>query len=577
MDRNRIIKQIRTKGVPSGGKALKVLNPLGEGGNGVALLCETGEGDKVVVKIYVPPDKRDLDERALARFESEIKLTSTIRHPNVVRAIGFGKMALGAYSLPFYIMPRAAGTLRDYTGSHENDPGNIERRMRLFLRAALGVACLHSYGIVHRDLKPENILIGKNGDPWVADLGIAHVNPDFVSVGVKTLASERLLNRDYYAPEQRFGNATDVDSRADIYALGYILYELFAGSPPVRSSSPALGTMNEAFTVLDPIFTRMTAHEPKDRYQFVEDVIEEVSVAFGWILATMKGARPSESADVPTMTKLLKSSNDAHRQRGILIAGQLREEALPVLHELSGHSRRDIRNAAVAALGEITHSSSLPFLMGCLYGGGNRTASTFRPAADTAAAAIGHYPVDVKIQSCADLAQPVRPGQIQQILKDVPKDTAYAAVQDVVARSLLLLDWGETALALLASIDEERAWPEIVKGIKDGDTNGFRARELAQVLSSEHQAEFVELWLERTKDAWYFDYIMKAILSAQIASDRKLQMLLKLKEKVQAYRGQFKNQADLITSIDEAALKEGSKKRTGCVSKETVAASSLRS
>ena len=97
VDRNRIIKQIKTKGVPSGGKTLKVLDTLGEGGNGVALLCATGGSDKVVAKIYVPPDKRDLDERALARFESEIKLTSTIRHPNVVRAIDSGKMALGAF------------------------------------------------------------------------------------------------------------------------------------------------------------------------------------------------------------------------------------------------------------------------------------------------------------------------------------------------------------------------------------------------------------------------------------------------------------------------------------------------
>ncbi len=282
MDRKRIIKQIRAKGVPSGGEILKVLDTLGPGGKGVALLCRAG-GDKIVAKVYVPPDKRDLDESALARFESEIKLTSKIRHPNVVRAIASGRMVLGAYSLPFYLMPRATSTLRSFTSHHADDPAKIEARMRLFLRAALGVACLHSHGVVHRDLKPENILIGKDGEPWVADLGIAHVNPDFVSVGVKTLASERLRNGDYYAPEQRFGKATDVDSRADIYALGYIMYELFAGSPPVRSSSPALAKINTAFGVLDPVFSRMTAHEPKDRYQFIEDAIEEISIVFGCV------------------------------------------------------------------------------------------------------------------------------------------------------------------------------------------------------------------------------------------------------------------------------------------------------
>jgi serine/threonine-protein kinase len=167
VDRSRILKQIKAKGISSRGKTLKVLRSLGEGGNGAALLCNSEEGEELVVKIYLPPDKRDLDDRALARFENEVKLASKIRNPNVIRALDSGKLTLGTYSLPFYVMPRAAKTLRDFTKSHDNDPSKIERRMRLFIRAALGVACLHSNGIVHRDLKPENVLIGKNGSPWV--------------------------------------------------------------------------------------------------------------------------------------------------------------------------------------------------------------------------------------------------------------------------------------------------------------------------------------------------------------------------------------------------------------------------
>jgi hypothetical protein len=145
------------------------------------------------------------------------------------------------------------------------------------------------------------------------------------------------------------------------------------------------------------------------------------------------------------------------------------------------------------------------------------------------------------------------------MLKAVPKDRAYAAVQGVADRGLLLLDWGETPLALLASIDEERAWPKVVEEITKGDMNGFRARELAPVLSSEHQTEFLGLWTERTKDAWYFDYLLKAILGAGIAYDSKSKLLSKLKEKAEAYRGQFKNQADIIAAIDKALLKEQAK------------------
>ena len=90
-------------------------------------------------------------------------------------------------------------------------PDTLERRLRIFVRAALGVATLHSHGIVHRDVKPENILISKEGTPWVADLGIARISAQLATTGVKTIASERLRNQDYYAPEQRFGKATDVD------------------------------------------------------------------------------------------------------------------------------------------------------------------------------------------------------------------------------------------------------------------------------------------------------------------------------------------------------------------------------
>src|ERR1039458_7732988 len=169
---------------------------------------------KVVAKVYLPPDKRDLDEKALERFEKEVALTARLKHPNIVPSLGSGSVTLGTYRLPYYMMPQAAGTLRNEI-RNDSDPIQIEKKLRMFLRASFGVACLHAHGIVHRDLKPENILISREGSPWVADLGIAHVNPDFVTVGLQTIESERLLNRDYYAPEQRFGKAAAVDKRAD--------------------------------------------------------------------------------------------------------------------------------------------------------------------------------------------------------------------------------------------------------------------------------------------------------------------------------------------------------------------------
>ena len=253
MDRDRIIDKLRGAGATVDGVRYTLARELGRGGNGVAFLCRSKSSVDVVAKIYIPPDKRDLDTRALERFKNEIAITSKIKHAYVVPALGASSIAVGAYHLPFYLMPKATDTLRKAVTA-EQDADAIEKKLRLLLRAAFGVACLHHHGIVHRDLKPENILINSAGDPWIADLGIAHVNPGFVSVGLKTIASERLLNRDYYAPEQRFGAATDVDCRADIYALGCIFYELLTSIPPVRANAPNLSVLSSALGPFDSIW-----------------------------------------------------------------------------------------------------------------------------------------------------------------------------------------------------------------------------------------------------------------------------------------------------------------------------------
>ena len=203
MDRERLIAEVVKRGIRTSKGQLKIIKELGRGGNGAAFLCKS-KGQEVVAKVYIPPDKRDLDEQALKRFQQEVKITEKTRHPNVIRALDSGSLSLGAYKLPFYVMPKASGTLRDIilqSGGGEN----LERKLRIFLRSALGVAWLHLHGLIHRDLKPENVLIGPDGTPCIADLGIAHVSPDFVSVGLNTIKAERLLNRDDYAPEQRFG------------------------------------------------------------------------------------------------------------------------------------------------------------------------------------------------------------------------------------------------------------------------------------------------------------------------------------------------------------------------------------
>ncbi|MGD1018523.1 MAG: serine/threonine-protein kinase [Verrucomicrobiia bacterium] len=548
MDRERLIAEIAKRGIRTSGGQLRIIEELGRGGNGVAFLCKSN-GQEVVTKVYIPPDKRDLDEQALKRFQQEVKITEKTRHPNVIRALDSGSLSLGAYNLPFYVMPKASGTLREIILQHVGGE-NLERKLSLFVRGAFGVAWLHLHGLIHRDLKPENVLIGPDGTPWIADLGIAHVSPDFVSVSLNTIKAERLLNRDYYAPEQRFGEATDVDHRADIYALGCILYELLVGTPPVRNNSPSLQQINEAFAPLDPVVKKMTAYDRNHRYRHLEDALEDLSVSAGWTLATIKGARPLEKQDVPAMVQLLKSSNEAHRSKGVELARGLGKEALNSLHELLGHNRRDIRNAAALALGAIADKVSVPFLVAALYGT-SRKPSTFRPSADTAAEALGLYPVAERLHACALVKNAIRLQQVERILSGVAAAEAYAAVVDLNKRGVLLLDYSETGLQLLVKIDEDEALPDVKKLLSTGDD--FEVRDIVKVMSPKRQEEIITLWLKRgINDSWHFESVLEVIVESHMESKPKHALLRHLLGEIEGFGRNFARRVELTRRINSA-------------------------
>jgi serine/threonine protein kinase len=167
VDRQRVLEHLRNAELTTAQRTYRLVRELGRGGNGVALLC-AGNEPELVAKVYIPPDNRDLDERALERFRSEIAVSSTLSHPHLIKAVDSATYEIGSYRLPFYVMPRAAGTLRTLVGP-DIGPETLERKIRRFSKAAEAVAFLHHHGIVHRDLKPENILLDRSGRPLVAD------------------------------------------------------------------------------------------------------------------------------------------------------------------------------------------------------------------------------------------------------------------------------------------------------------------------------------------------------------------------------------------------------------------------
>jgi serine/threonine protein kinase len=546
MDRERLIDELASKGIPTDEGRLHVADVLGRGGNGVAFLCSGETIGKVVAKVYIPPDKRDLDDQSLERFRNEIKLASTIRHPYVIPAISSGTARVGAYVLPYYLMPQAASTLRSII-DRPLDADGVQGRARVFIQACLGVSCLHTRGVIHRDLKPENILISRDGSAWIADLGIAHIDPDFVSVGLRTMAAERLMNRDYYAPEQRFGNYAEVDARADIYALGCILYELLVGAPPVRRDSPPVASINPAFAAMDPVINRMTSYEPSARYQYVETAIVDVALAFGWVTATMRGAREPEPTDIKEMTRLIRSNNGAKRTAGIELALGLGTAALPVLHELMGHSRREVRNAAASALGQIGDERSVPYLVAGLYGNSQR-ASLFRPSADTAAEALTSYTVKTRVGILRDLTEKIRPQQLMQILDGFDSTAAIDIANDLHKRKLLLLDWSETLLDVIVEIDEAKAWPMVFEEARQ--RSGWQVGRLMPKLSIEHQLDLAKDWLDLPHgDNWTWDNMIEAIMKIPASPFDLVPIIQELQRHMDTYPGRYQRAMEHRMSI----------------------------
>jgi serine/threonine protein kinase len=548
MDRSRVIEKLNDFEFKIDDEPYRIVRELGRGGNGVAFLCQNTKNQKVVTKVYLPPDKRDLDEKALERFEKEVSLTARLKHPNIVPSLGSGSVTLGTYRLPYYMMPQAAGTLRNEI-RNDSDPIQIEKKLRMFLRAAFGVACLHAHGIVHRDLKPENILISREGSPWIADLGIAHVNPDFVTVGLQTIESERLLNRDYYAPEQRFGKATAVDRRADIYALGCIFYEMLTSIPPVRTNAPKLSLISSAYEPFEPIWARMTAWEAEARYQTLEDALEDLSVTFGWVLASLKGAAGLQHPDMSTMVKLLKTANEAQRQRGVDLAVRLGKSALSALHELAGHGKRDVRNSCARALALIGDDSSIPILVAGLYGNSDKP-TRFRPSTDTAAESLSQYPSEKRLAALRLIKNPIRQTQVQTILTGMQGNEAYEAVLDLRKRGLLLVDWSETDLQVLLAIDEDRAWPE-VRALLNGD-NDFKIQHILPLLSPTKRLSLLTGWIERDSNyTWYYEDQMRLIAETETDPETKIELLEKVRTNIKEHTGTFKKRDQFLSRVDK--------------------------
>ncbi len=162
---------------------------------------------------------------------------------------------------PFYVMVLYPSTLRKLIESRIEFP----RIVPLFAQILRGMAVAHDSGVWHRDLKPENVLYDPDSDQLViADFGIAHISAPLLLTLIETKRGEKLANFQYAAPEQKM-RGQSVDEKADVYALGLILNEMFTRRLCLGTGYQLIASVAPKFGYLDEIVEKMIRHASNER------------------------------------------------------------------------------------------------------------------------------------------------------------------------------------------------------------------------------------------------------------------------------------------------------------------------
>lgn len=221
-------------------RGFELLEEISRGGQGVVYRAvQTATKRPAAVKMLL--GGVFATERQRQRFEREIEIAARLRHPNIVSVFESGTTSDGS---PYVAMEFVEGVPLDrfvrerHADARRSDRGRIDEAVRLVGMIASGVGHAHTSGVIHRDLKPSNILVDGEGKPRVLDFGLAR--PVAASRDVST-TREFVGTPAYASPEQMGGDPASVDARADVYALGLILYNMLTGKHPY----PCDGTLAE--------------------------------------------------------------------------------------------------------------------------------------------------------------------------------------------------------------------------------------------------------------------------------------------------------------------------------------------
>jgi serine/threonine protein kinase/tetratricopeptide (TPR) repeat protein len=317
--------------------SFRLLGVIGTGGMGkVYLAVQDRPRRHVAVKVM---KAGVAGEQAMRRFEFEAELLARLVHAGIAQIYEAGTWDEGDGAAPYFAMEYvpSARILTDFCREREL---STRGRVELFIKACEAVGYGHQKGIIHRDLKPGNMLVGSRGNVKIIDFGVARSTDSDKSVTMQTDIHAIVGTLQYMAPEQCGGDVLDLDTSADVYALGVTLYDLLTGELPYDISGESLVTAIQIVGKavpkrldtfdrslsgdLDIIVQKALAKDRVDRYRTASELGDDLN---RWLSDEPITASP------PTIVTTLRRA--VRRNKG-LVAAAISLVALLVLSVLVG-------------------------------------------------------------------------------------------------------------------------------------------------------------------------------------------------------------------------------------------------
>jgi len=259
---------------------LEVLELIGQGGMGAVYKTRQRSLDRLIALKILTLDTAG-DPAFEERFVRESRTLAQLTHPNIVTVFDSGRAGGWFYLLMEYV---DGVSLREAIRGGGLGPA---QSLAIVRQVCDALQHAHDAGVVHRDIKPENILLDGGGRVRIVDFGIARL-VGRTPIDISLTATHQVLGTFRYMAPEQIERPMSVDHRADIYALGVVLYELLTGELPLgRFALPS--ERNAASAGLDRVVLRALERDPSRRYQCASELKTDVATASKPAAASSEG------------------------------------------------------------------------------------------------------------------------------------------------------------------------------------------------------------------------------------------------------------------------------------------------